>query len=671
MADKEINSLPAASTLDGSELVHVVQGGNSRKATAQEIADLGGGGGSASYPDFTGNSGEFLRVNSTEDGVEWSPVRGNPIFVNKHRRERSSSSFAVSADTETIIPFDGTYDTNFSLNDIVTPDNTLFVVPPGTTRVIFDAGISATTLANTAYRLSINLNGVPIQTHQGDTLDVGDQPVLGCTVTTGVIEVTAGDVFTVSVFAFVNGIFLDNLSSEYGTFASILDVTDVGRTARYTLPANEAIAADVFGALPISSAVFDDIGFTYDAENNGLIVPEGVTHLLISYGVRATTTGAPAYLESFLYITSQGYGSSLSGQIADAATQELSASTTNVVEVATGNLIQLENYTYQASTVLAGRTFVSIVDVSNSNIRKASVIDSFGGTIAAGTEFKFSFPETFFNDVGDLLTARPKDSFIVPPGMEWVQIGFCVEGNSTANEGMRVWILHSDGNDAVAVGAGMANSSFAGYCASTGVLKVTPGDVFTFRGEPLNAAFNWFTAKVDVLDLTGQIQNEITPYVEPRAKMTKVFVSSSGFVSSVANQVVPFERVVYDTAGVAANSGISSGPVTSFSVPEAGVYRVEAYVECATTGPTTNTGDLLFTLSVFSLNFLNSGSTLEERYYTIRHDPGVNAYFKAATFSWTVFLEAGGTVSLTGDISTVATFELTNNTELTITKIGS
>jgi hypothetical protein len=40
MADKGPSALTAASALDGTEIVHVVQGGNSRKTTTQEIADL-------------------------------------------------------------------------------------------------------------------------------------------------------------------------------------------------------------------------------------------------------------------------------------------------------------------------------------------------------------------------------------------------------------------------------------------------------------------------------------------------------------------------------------------------------------------------------------------------------------------------------------------------------
>jgi hypothetical protein len=42
MADSKISDLTAASALDGSELVPIVQGGSTVKATAQDIADLAG-----------------------------------------------------------------------------------------------------------------------------------------------------------------------------------------------------------------------------------------------------------------------------------------------------------------------------------------------------------------------------------------------------------------------------------------------------------------------------------------------------------------------------------------------------------------------------------------------------------------------------------------------------
>lgn len=70
MADKSATSLPAASALDGTETAYVVQGGNSRKTTTQEIANLAPE--PQVLPDLAGNSGLFLRVNSTEDDVEWA-----------------------------------------------------------------------------------------------------------------------------------------------------------------------------------------------------------------------------------------------------------------------------------------------------------------------------------------------------------------------------------------------------------------------------------------------------------------------------------------------------------------------------------------------------------------------------------------------------------------------
>ncbi len=48
MADLKITELPAAGALSGAELVELVQGGVNVQSTAQDIADLGGGGGAVS-----------------------------------------------------------------------------------------------------------------------------------------------------------------------------------------------------------------------------------------------------------------------------------------------------------------------------------------------------------------------------------------------------------------------------------------------------------------------------------------------------------------------------------------------------------------------------------------------------------------------------------------------
>jgi hypothetical protein len=40
MADKQISELTAAGTLDGTEIVHIVQSGNSRKVTLDDVVAL-------------------------------------------------------------------------------------------------------------------------------------------------------------------------------------------------------------------------------------------------------------------------------------------------------------------------------------------------------------------------------------------------------------------------------------------------------------------------------------------------------------------------------------------------------------------------------------------------------------------------------------------------------
>lgn len=71
MPDARISQLPAANTpLDGSELVAVVQGDVTSQATAQDIANLGGGGGGsfATALALVNNVGDFIQ--SYHPGVD-------------------------------------------------------------------------------------------------------------------------------------------------------------------------------------------------------------------------------------------------------------------------------------------------------------------------------------------------------------------------------------------------------------------------------------------------------------------------------------------------------------------------------------------------------------------------------------------------------------------------
>jgi hypothetical protein len=56
MANLKISELNAAGTLDGSELVEIVQSGVNVRTTTQDIADLGGSSGSVAFADITGDA---------------------------------------------------------------------------------------------------------------------------------------------------------------------------------------------------------------------------------------------------------------------------------------------------------------------------------------------------------------------------------------------------------------------------------------------------------------------------------------------------------------------------------------------------------------------------------------------------------------------------------------
>ena len=62
MANKKISELTSSAPLTGAELLPLVQGGETLKTTAQDIADLGGGGGL--FEEGTGGATSTQRVGS-------------------------------------------------------------------------------------------------------------------------------------------------------------------------------------------------------------------------------------------------------------------------------------------------------------------------------------------------------------------------------------------------------------------------------------------------------------------------------------------------------------------------------------------------------------------------------------------------------------------------------
>jgi len=71
MTNKNINDLPVAGALDGTEPIEVIQGGVNVQTTTQDIADLGGGGGGFSTGiDFdTSMSAALLRTTNDSGGT--------------------------------------------------------------------------------------------------------------------------------------------------------------------------------------------------------------------------------------------------------------------------------------------------------------------------------------------------------------------------------------------------------------------------------------------------------------------------------------------------------------------------------------------------------------------------------------------------------------------------
>jgi len=97
MADKKISQLPASTTLDGTELVPIVQGGVTVQATTQEVADLNKptlqsvtDEGRTTTHSITANSfiktggtaSQFLKANGTVDNSIYITIDDVPDFVN-------------------------------------------------------------------------------------------------------------------------------------------------------------------------------------------------------------------------------------------------------------------------------------------------------------------------------------------------------------------------------------------------------------------------------------------------------------------------------------------------------------------------------------------------------------------------------------------------------------
>jgi hypothetical protein len=119
MPNKKISQLSTGSTLDGSELVPIVQGGVTKKVTTQEIADLGGSSTTPTLQEVTDEGASTtnqVNFNGLTDGL-------NKVYINPLDNGAGVIVVKDSANTETV---QITGDSGLSI--YTSDNNNLFVV---------------------------------------------------------------------------------------------------------------------------------------------------------------------------------------------------------------------------------------------------------------------------------------------------------------------------------------------------------------------------------------------------------------------------------------------------------------------------------------------------------------------------------------------------------------
>lgn len=107
MSDKKISQLSQAATLTGSEIVPVVQGGVTVSTTAQDIADLAGGGGAL----YGGNNTLYVSKQGS-DATGTKGDRSKPYLTIQ-------AAINAAVDGDVVLVMEGTYVENVALKDSV------------------------------------------------------------------------------------------------------------------------------------------------------------------------------------------------------------------------------------------------------------------------------------------------------------------------------------------------------------------------------------------------------------------------------------------------------------------------------------------------------------------------------------------------------------------------
>lgn len=209
MADKEIGDLTAASALTGTETVHVVQGGNSRRTTTQGIADLAAGG-ATSLDDLTDvdlsagvNDGDTLIYEASSQKFYPGPNASTTAFRGALVKNNSDlTAFNASAGDTLITWADEVYDTS-SFHSTVTNTSRL-TVPADVSYVRLTANLHLDLLGGgTDIIMHLRKNGSNLSDggfHIGNDALANFGTLFGVS---GVLAVAENDYFEVTLF--VNG----------------------------------------------------------------------------------------------------------------------------------------------------------------------------------------------------------------------------------------------------------------------------------------------------------------------------------------------------------------------------------------------------------------------------------------------------------------------------------
>lgn len=111
MATKKISELGAAAALVGDELVEIVQGGANVQTTAQDIANLSGGGGggpltindqAANYTGVIGDAGSYVRLDLAAAGTFTVPANASvayPVGTRIYVEQAGAGVVTITPDT--------------------------------------------------------------------------------------------------------------------------------------------------------------------------------------------------------------------------------------------------------------------------------------------------------------------------------------------------------------------------------------------------------------------------------------------------------------------------------------------------------------------------------------------------------------------------------------------